>query len=44
MCRLFMITIQSPYPIIVYSVAKYRSPEVIYLLTSTKLNVQEQMV
>ena len=24
MCRLFMITIQSPYPIIVYSVAKYR--------------------
>ena len=24
MCRLFMITIQSPYPIIVFSVAKYR--------------------
>ena len=24
MCRLFMITIQSPYPITVYSVAKYR--------------------
>ena len=24
MCRLFMITIQSPYPITVFSVAKYR--------------------
>ena len=24
MCRLFMITIQSPYPIVVFSVAKYR--------------------
>ena len=24
MCRLFMITIQRPYPIIVFSVAKYR--------------------